>query len=98
MNEEEKIYKVEQSLPNDFQRCLCFGYATYCCKEDMDEIPDWHQVIFKFYISSYKLKNSIPIDPEESILEEYSMREAWEMDEDEPKRHVIGVTLWKNNG
>lgn len=92
---EEQIYEVNHSLPDNGQRVMCFGHKTYCCVEDMDENSDWHEVTFRFNISSYKLKRDIPNDPEESILEKYSLRETWDAECGEGPEHVIGVTKWK---
>lgn len=88
---------VLDCLPANGQRCFCFGYKTFCCKEDMDDSPEWHEVIFTFEISSYRLKKEIPIDIEESIIEEIKVIEFWEIypiSEDD-NDHVIGVTKWK---
>jgi hypothetical protein len=90
---EEMIYKVTQTLPMNPQKCMAYGYATYCCAEDMDEKPDWHEVTFKIVIRSYKLKNYIPEDIEESILESYRISESWCVDSN--GMHLIGVTKWK---
>lgn len=88
-------YNVTQALPDDRKRCLAFGYATYCCELDMDEQPDWHDVTFSIEWSSYKLKKEFPKDPEESILEFCESSEHWRLNEDEPQRHLVGVTKWK---
>ena len=88
---------VTDKLPNNGQKCLCFGHKTYCCKEDMEDKPTWHEVIFKFHISSYMLKSNIPKDPEETILSGINIYEIWECADneiDEPG-HIIGVTEWK---
>lgn len=94
---EERIYQVTQTLPNDGERVMCFGHKTYCCSEDMEEEPDWHEVTFKFVVSEYKLKKEVPKDPEETILEYINSVETWDViafDEDD-HWHVIGVTKWK---
>lgn len=82
-------------LPDHEQKCLCFGHKTFCCKEDMDDEPNWHEVTFKFHIASYKLKHEFPEDLEASILEKCSIYELWEIGEDPHEGHVIGVTKWK---
>jgi hypothetical protein len=88
-------YNVTQWLPDHGKRVLCLGHHTHCCKEDMDEEADWHEVTFTFEISSYKLKKEVPQDPEESILEYYKMFEHWRCGEDFCDGFVIGVTKWK---
>ena len=80
-------------LPDHGEKCLCFGHKTYCCKEDMEKDAAWHEVIFKFKISLYKLKDKFPDDVEESILEAYKIYEKWQIDDES---FVIGVTKWKN--
>lgn len=92
---QEYICSVNKILPNNGEQCFCYGYKTYCCKEDMDTEPDWHEVIFKFVICEYKLKNEIPKDPEESILENIIVTEYWELVSNVEQGHVIGVSLWK---
>jgi len=87
---------VNQRLPDNGQIVFCFGHHTHCCKEDMDEKPDWHKVTFTFEVSSYKLKNEIPKDPEESILEYYKIYEHWNCGEDFSDGFVIGVSKWKS--
>ncbi len=94
--ENEKIYHINSCLPNNGQKCLCFGHKTYCCSIDMEKIPDWHEVTFSFMISSYKLKEEIPIDPEESILKDYKIVEIWDIGYKCCDGHVIGVTKWKS--
>lgn len=92
---EEKEYSITKSLPCHGQRVLCFGHKTHCCEEDMDSDPDWHKVIFKFEVSSYKLKNEISKDWNESIFEDYEVIDTWECGEDCYDGHIIGVTKWK---
>lgn len=93
-NEEE--YSVLVILPDDGQKCLCFGHKTFCCREDMEDSPRWHEVEFKFLISSYKIKKSFPEDIEESILEYAKVVEIWKcLDPEETENHVIGVTVWR---
>ena len=96
--EKDKEYLVTQCLPDENQEVLCFGHYTDCCKEDMDKEPSWHRVIFKFEISEYKLKEKLPIDPEESLLEYYRVVENWEKCPSGTSEdgHVIGVTKWKS--
>lgn len=91
---EQKKYLVTQRLPNNNERVLCFGHKTYCCECDMEEEPAWHEVTFKFCVSSYKLKKQIPEDKEESILDEYTVCENWEIGSDFMDGQVIGVTEW----
>jgi hypothetical protein len=75
---------------------MAWGHKTSCCKEDMDEEPQWHDVTFRFVFSSCKLKKEIPEDIEESILEFCHYVEQWKInDDEEPKEHLIGVTKWK---
>ena len=93
INKEWCITKV---LPGDGKKVLCFGHKTYCCSEDMDDQPNWHEVIFKFQISSYGLKKEIPKDPEETILRCYEINEVWKIETDDQPQHVIGVTKWKD--
>lgn len=97
---DEKTYSILTCLPDNGQRCYCFGHKTYCCVEDMDDEREWHEVIFSFCISSYKLKKEIPSDPEDSILDSYTIAEDWDIvgQEDLPygaREYVIGVTKWK---
>lgn len=92
----EKEYSVTQWIPKDGEKCLAFGHKTFCCSEDMDENPEWHNVTFSFVLSEYKLKKEIPKDPEESILEFCKFVESWKVnDGEEPENHLIGVTKWK---
>lgn len=92
----EKEHSVLKRLPDDGECCLCFGHKTYCCKEDMEKEPGWHEVIFKLDVCRYRLKDSIPEDPEESILKEYAVSESWNIsDYENESEHVIGVTKWK---
>lgn len=72
-------YSVLERLPNNEQRCLCFGYKTFCCKEDMDDDPEWHEVTFIFHIWTYKLKKEFPEDIEESVLEKSEIKEDWKI-------------------
>ncbi len=95
MSDENIEYLVTQRLPDNGQRVMCFGHKTYCCKEDMQEIPDWYEVVFCFTIGSYKIKNIVPVDPEESILQNYTCIESWELGPEFMDGHVIGVTKWK---
>lgn len=88
---EEKEHSVLKWLPSDGERVMCFGHKTFCCQEDMEEEKAWHEVIFELVIHSYKLKEEIPQDPEESVLDSYEVGEFWGMDHE----HVIGVTKWK---
>jgi hypothetical protein len=89
-------YNVTQWLPDNGEIVLCFGHRTYCCVEDMEIEPDWHEVIFSFDVSSYKIKKELPVDPEESILEFCETVEHWRIaDDEEPREHVIGVSKWK---
>jgi len=88
-------YSVLQSLPDHGVKCLCFGHKTYCCKDDMDKEPDWHEVTFSFGVSRYKLKENIPEDPEESILEFCHIVELWNIGPEFHDGKVIGVTKWK---
>ena len=93
---DNKEWCVTKCLPDDGEKVLCFGHETYCCSEDMEDQPEWHEVTFRFMISMYKLKSQIPADPEETILEKYEIREVWEMGCDPGDGHVIGVTKWKD--
>lgn len=88
-------YNVNQRIPQDGERVLCYGNFTYCCSEDMEKEKDWHEATFRLIISLYKLKSKIPKDPEESILEEYKIVECWECGEEFTDGRVIGVTKWK---
>ncbi len=90
---EEEIYSVTQWLPKNEEMVLCFGHLTYCCIEDMEKDPAWHEVIFRLKVTSYKLKTEIPLDPEASILERYTVAESWDIDDE--GEQVIGVTKWK---
>lgn len=87
--------EVTKWLPNNGERVLCFGHKTYCCKEDMDKEPAWHEVTFSLSITSYGLKPTVPDDPEESILRCYTVGECWSCDDG---YQVIGVTKWKKYG
>lgn len=86
--------EVTKWLPNNGERVLCFGHKTYCCKEDMDKEPAWHDVVFEISIDSYSLKPTVPDDPEESILKSYNASECWHCFDDKYYQ-VIGVTKWK---
>lgn len=88
-------FSVLEMLPDDGEVCVCFGHKTFCCKDDMDEMPAWHDVTFRFELSSYKLKEKIPQDPEDSILEFCNFVESWEIGPEFHDGHVIGVTKWK---
>lgn len=88
-------HSIVTCIPDDGQKVLCFGHKTCCCVEDMEEIPQWHEVIFKMNICEYKLKKEIPIDPEETILDCYSVREIWKVETDGQPEYIIGVTRWK---
>lgn len=92
---DEIVYNVTQCLPDHGKRVMCFGHATFCCKEDMDEEAAWHEVTFTFDVGSYKLKKEIPLDPEESILQEYIIDEEWKIGPDFTDGQVIGVSKWK---
>lgn len=92
---DEREHSVLQRLPDDRQRVMCFGHKTFCCKEDMEDEPAWHEVIFRFVLSSYSLKKEMPQDIEESVLQEISIVETWDLDEGDFDGHVIGVTKWK---
>jgi hypothetical protein len=59
----------------------------------MDEIAEWHEVTFKFEISSYRLKKEFPEDIEESVLDKISTLEVWDLGGHQG--HVIGVTKWR---
>lgn len=90
----EDEYLVTQRLPDNGKKVLAFGFRTFCCKLDMDDEAKWHEVIFSFEVSRYKLKKEMPEDIEDSILEEYTMLEHWTFDKEEPS-HLVGVTKWK---
>lgn len=91
-----KEYSTLTRFPEIGEKCLCFGYKTFCCKEDMDEKPEWHEVIFQYSIS-YRLVDEFPADIEDSLLAAYEMSEWWEIIDDQESQpaHVIGVTKWK---
>jgi hypothetical protein len=91
----EKEYYVNQALPNNGQKVLCFGHHTHCCKEDMDEQPAWHEATFQFIVGEYRLKKEIPADPEESILDYYKISEDWSCGPEFTDGFVIGVIKWK---
>jgi len=86
---------VNYKLPTSGHIVKCYGYKTYCCKEYMDEKPDWHTVHFTLRVNSYRLKKTPPTDPEDTILEEYTVKESWDCLEDGQPAHVIGVTKWR---
>lgn len=88
---------VTQRLPDSGTRVLAFGHKTYCCSEDMDEKPEWHECTFKMEVISYGLKPEVPADPEESILRCYEVYESWDIEEVDygAREHLIGVTKWK---
>ena len=88
-------YSVTQCLPDNNQKVLCFGHHTHCCKEDMDENPDWHEVTFELDFYFYKLKKEIPTDPDESIIESSRIIESWTCGPEFTDGKVIGVTKWK---
>jgi len=89
-------YSVLQWLPSHGQRCLAYGYKTFCCKEDMKDNPEWHDVTFEFVLSKYKLKKELPQDIEDSVMEYCHFTENWIVnDNEEPSNHLIGVTKWK---
>lgn len=88
-------YSITKILPQNGQKVLCFGHKTCCCVEDMEEIADWHEVVFKMSVGEYGLKKIIPEDPEETILESYEVCEIWKVETDEQPEHIIGVTKWK---
>lgn len=92
-NMEEKEHSVLKRLPYNGERVMCYGHKTYCCQEDMEDEADWYEVIFELIMCSYKFKEEMPEDPEESVLARYKVSEFWGMDS-EPM-HVIGVTKWK---
>lgn len=91
----DKIYSVLERLPDDGQRVMCFGHKTYCCAQDMDNQPDWHEVTFSFDVSSYKLMKYFPLNIENSVLQEYEVKEHWEIGSEFEDGYVIGVTKWK---
>lgn len=93
---EEVVYNVTQSLPDNYKRVMAFGYRTFCCECDKEDERSWHEVIFSFQVSSYKIKKEIPADLMESILEKCECDEHWDFDDEEPFDHLIGVTKWKN--
>lgn len=78
-------------LPQNGQMVLCFGHKTMCCDEDMDLEPDWHLAKFEFSIS-YRVKNPLPENLCESLIEYAEVHDYWKIDE---YFHVIGVTKWK---
>lgn len=88
-------YDVTKSLPNNGERVLAYGFRTFCCAEDKEDEREWHEVVFSFQISSYKIKKEIPLEIEETILEMCECYENWEFDDEEPFDHLIGVTKWK---
>jgi hypothetical protein len=94
---EEREYSVTQILPCHGQKVKCWGHKTFCCKEDMDEEADWHEVTFQLEVCCYEVKQQIPLDPEETILANYQVHEYWEIEADHTEGQVIGVTKWKGN-
>ena len=91
-------YSVLQRLPDPNQKVMAFGHRTFCCSCDMEKEPNWHECVFSFQVSSYKLKREIPHDLEDTILERISCYERWELSskgEDQIEDHLIGVTKWK---
>lgn len=92
----DKEWSVLTVLPNNGDRCLCYGYKTFCCEQDMDDEREWHEVTFSFEFSSYKLKKELPEHPEDSVLEYYHAIESWDISEDFCDGRVIGVTKWKH--
>lgn len=86
---------VLQRLPNQLQKVLCFGHLTVCCEQDMEKERDWHEVTFKFLVSSYRVKDNIPSNPMESLLCAYSVIEQWQVGEGYLDGFVVGVTKWK---
>jgi hypothetical protein len=91
----EKIYHINERLPDPGQKVLCFGYKTICCELDMEPEAEWHEVTFRFVVNSYKLKKEIPKDLDESILEFCTVSEDWDLGEYADGSHLIGVTKWK---
>ena len=89
---QNREYSVLERLPSNGEKVLCFGHKTYCCIEDMEEKPDWHEVTFELCVSMYKLKKDLPADLEDSVIEKADLKDLWHCDEQE---HVIGVTKWK---
>ena len=94
MNNIGKEYCVTHVLPPDGERVMAFGHKTFCCQEDMEEVPQWHDVTFMFVFSEMKIKKEIPKNPEESILEFCNFIECWQVNDDE-ETHLVGVTKWK---
>ena|ERR1700733_14148926 len=100
--EENKIYEMSKwkesnywILPNKGERVLCWGHRTFCCEEDMEKEPAWHEVIFTLKISSYTIKPRETM--EDSIITDAEIYDSWEIaEEGDPKEHVIGVTKWKH--
>ena len=84
---------VTQKLPRNGGIVECFGHKTFCCVIDMDDEPGWHKVKFTMEVSSYELKQEIPEDLEETILDSYKVWECWEVFED--IGHIVGVTKWR---
>jgi hypothetical protein len=92
---EERTYILPNFLPENGERCLCYGYHTVCCSQDMDDEPSWSEVTFRFSVS-YLCKETVPNDPEESILAAYSVQEIWDCGDEFLDGRIIGVTKWKN--
>lgn len=91
-----KEYSVLQCLPDSGEKCLAYGHKTFCCKEDMEENPNWHEVIFEFILDRYKLKKEMPKDIEDSVLEYCHFTEFWKVNDGaETENHLIGVTKWR---
>lgn len=91
----DREWSVLKVLPSHGDRCLCYGYKTYCCSLDMEDERDWHEVTFSFEMCTYKLKKELPEYPEETVLEYYNAVESWTIGE-RGDGHVIGVTKWKH--
>lgn len=93
--ENQRDYSVTLCLPDNGQRVLAFGYRTFCCDCDKEDERQWHEVVFSFKVSAYKIKKQIPENLEETILEKCECYEHWDFDDEEPFDHLIGVTKWK---
>jgi len=95
MNDQNQEYSSLEGLPENGEKCLCFGYKTFTFTDETDENPDWHEVIFKYHIS-YKLHTEFPEDIQSSLLAYYEVLETWKVivENDRPS-HIIGVTKWK---
>jgi hypothetical protein len=90
-------YDITRFLPQDGAKVQCYGHATYCCEEDMEADPAWHDVIFNIVISSYTLKKELPKTSEDSIIENAKLQVVWNLidEKDEFYTHVIKVTKWR---